>query len=142
MGFSVVDIQQPGISTYSKEMLGGREYNVYVLRKAQLYPQQTGKLEMEPVEVESEISFIRQEYLREHGGRVDELFDRFARSSIPPEAIIKQKVAVKSDPVTLDIKPLPEAKNRHPTKAQWEISLLRPVLIRKVSLPTTPANYT
>ena len=44
-GFSVIDLQQPDNTSYQVEKLNGRDYNVYIVRKVQLYPLLAGDLE-------------------------------------------------------------------------------------------------
>ncbi|MEO6489581.1 MAG: BatD family protein [Ferruginibacter sp.] len=107
--FSVVDLTRSDISDYTKQKLNGREYNVYTIRKAQLYPLQPGTIELEPAELENSIQFIKQEYLNNRQNDVLDLFDNFTRATVPPEGIINEKVTLRSEPVTITVKPLPEA---------------------------------
>ena len=109
-GFSVVDLTQPDATEYTREKLNGREYNVYTIRKAQLYPLQPGDIELESAELENNIQFIKEEFANKRNAPTD-LFDAFDASVIPPDAVINQKVNLKSKPVTISVKPLPE-KNK------------------------------
>lgn len=105
-GFSVVDLQQPDNTTYKRETLNGKEYNVYIICKTQLYPLQSGNLELESAEIENNVQFIREEYLpRQH----DALSAFFSGSAIPAEGIVNQKVNLKNEPLSIVVKPLPEA---------------------------------
>lgn len=106
-GFSVVDMGQPDLQTYTREKLNGREYNVYIIRKSQLYPLRDGKLELEPAEVENNVHFIREEYARQQRSIAD-IFNDLDNSNIPREGEVSQKVAVRSDPVFVNVKALPE----------------------------------
>ncbi len=103
-GFSVIDLSQPGSTAYGIEKLHGKEYNVYTLRKAQLYPLQAGTMEVEIAEVENTIHFIKEEVLKNNG--VD--LSGWSINGLPPEAIEIQKVTLKSKPVTISVKPLPD----------------------------------
>ncbi|MEP6677299.1 MAG: BatD family protein [Ferruginibacter sp.] len=109
-GFSVIDLQQPDISNYTVERLNGKEYYVYTIRKAQLYPLQAGQLELEAAEVENNVRFIKEEYLKSQHGRPEDIYRDFAMANIPPAGIDAEKVSVKSNPVTVTVKPLPEQK--------------------------------
>jgi hypothetical protein len=107
-GFSVVDLTQPDISGYAKQKLNGREYNVYTIRKAELYPLQAGNIELEAAELENNVQFIKDEYVNKARNDVNGIFDDFAGAAVPPEGIINQTVSLRSKPVTIVVKPLPE----------------------------------
>lgn len=108
-GFSVSELEMPNNYSITTEKYNGREYNVYTLRKVQLYPLQSGALVLEPIEVENSITFIKSEYAGKRKGDVfyDMLRD-FANENSPGEATQKEKVSITSDPVTINVKPLPE----------------------------------
>ncbi len=105
-GFSVIDLVLPGNISYTVEKLNGRAYNVYILRKAQLYPLQAGDAELESAEVENNIHFIKEEYLQ---SRPDDLFGGFSPAAIPAAAMLNEKVSLQSTPVIINVKPLPDA---------------------------------
>lgn len=106
-GFSVIDLQQPDNTTYTRETVNGREYNVYIIRKVQLYPLQSGSLVLEPAQIENNIQFIKEEYARRQSGLIDDVFSEFAEAAIPPEGIERQKITLENKPVTIIVKPLP-----------------------------------
>ena len=58
----MIDLQQPDNTSYQIEKLNGRDYNVYIVRKVQLYPLLAGDLELGSAEVENNVRFIREEY--------------------------------------------------------------------------------
>lgn len=99
-GFSVIDLQQPDITDGGKEMLAGREYNVYVIRKAQLYPLQAGAIDLETAVLDAKVELIK-----ENAGRNVDVFGGFR---IDPSDLIVETVALSSKPVTINVKPLPE----------------------------------
>ena len=103
-GFSVIDLSQPGNTTYGIEKLNGREYNVYTLRKAQLYPLQPGAMEVEIAEVENNIHFVREEVIKKNRGYLS----GWSLSGLPPEAMLDQKVTLQSKPVLIQVKALPD----------------------------------
>lgn len=104
-GFSVLDMQQPNDMSYHTEKFEGREYNVYTIRKVQLYPLLSGNLDLGVAEIENNVQFIKAEYLN----RQQDIFDDFANASIPPEGIEIQKVTLQSKPLSVLVKPLPDA---------------------------------
>jgi BatD DUF11 like domain len=104
-GFSVLDMQQPNDVSYHTEKFEGREYNVYIIRKVQLYPLLAGELELGIAEIENNVQFIKAEYMNQQA----DVFNDFADATIPPEGIEIQKVTLQSKPVTVLVKPLPDA---------------------------------
>ena len=52
-GFSVLDLQLPNDMSSTVEKYEGKEYNVYVIRKVQLYPLLAGELELGIAEIEN-----------------------------------------------------------------------------------------
>jgi hypothetical protein len=108
-GFSVLDIPQPLNLPYYTEKLEGREYNVYIVRKVQLYPLLTGNLELGIAEVENNVQFIKAEYANRQSDLMNDMFRDFADASIPPDGIEIQKVTLQSKPLTVLVKPLPDA---------------------------------
>ena len=108
-GFSVIDLQQPDVLNYTREKINGREYNVYIIRRAQLYPLQPGSLELEPVEIENNVHFIKEEYAKRENDLMNDIFREFAESTIPAAGMEEQKVTLKSKPATITVKALPDA---------------------------------
>lgn len=109
-GFSVLDMQPPDDMSYNREKFEGREYNVYVIRKVQLYPLLAGELELGTVEIENNVQFIKAEYLnQQRDDPFADMFRNFADASIPAEGIDIQKVTLQSKPVNILIKPLADA---------------------------------
>jgi hypothetical protein len=109
-GFSVNDLDVNNNAT--QEKYNGRLYNVYTLRKVELYPLQPGNITLDPVVADNKITFIKSEYAnsKRNDGFFD-MFDNFGQASRPPEAQITQNVTLKSTPITITVKPLP-AQNK------------------------------
>ena len=97
-GFSVIEmVQSNDASGFSSEKLNGKSYNVYTIRKAQLYPLQSGKMEVESATLDNKISFLK--YSGNKGNNYN----------IDPNALISETVALSSKPCVITVKPLPEA---------------------------------
>jgi hypothetical protein len=108
-GFSVSEMEMPDNYTLSTEKFNGREYSVYTLRKVQLYPLQPGIAELDPVEVENRITFLKDEYANAQSGDIFyDMLREFANTTAPRDAIEEQKVTLKSKPLSITIKPLPD----------------------------------
>ena len=105
-GFSVNDFDVSNNATLEK--YNGRMYNVYTLRKVELYPLQAGNITLDPVVADNKITFIKSEYAnsQRNNGFFD-MFDDLGQAALPPEAQIQQNITLKSTPVTITVKPLP-----------------------------------
>jgi hypothetical protein len=103
-GFSVLDMQPPNDLSYHTEKMEGREYNVYIIRKVQLYPLLSGEMELGNVEIENNVQFIKAEYVNQQA----DVFSDFANATIPPEGIDIQKITLQSKPLSILIKALPD----------------------------------
>ena len=134
-GFSVVDLTNQDISGYTRGKLNGREYNVYILRKAQLYPLQAGNIELESAELDNDIKFIKDEYLKNHSNDITNLFDDFTQAIVPPEGTINQKVILRSQPVTIEVKALPET-NKPASFTSAVGKFLLEAALQKTSFPS------
>lgn len=106
-GFSVIDLSDPNNTSSTTEKLNGRTYNVYTLRKSQLYPLDAGKLELETIAVENNIHFINADYLHAESG--NDLLDNFGAMALPAEAMHDEQVTLQSKPLQIVVKPLPVA---------------------------------
>lgn len=107
-GFSVVDLGPPGSSFSRIEKLNGREYNVYTLRKSQLYPLQAGAMEAEIAEVDNNIHFVDADYFKNRQGNANAIMDDLGFSGLPAEAMHDEKVTLQSKPLVINVKPLPD----------------------------------
>lgn len=94
-GFSVVDMTDIDQMSYKREKLNGREYNVYTIRKAQLYPLQSGAIEVEAATLDNRI-----EFLRSNGGTHVYNSD--------PGSVVSENVSLSTKHVSVFVKPLPE----------------------------------
>ncbi|HEV8080708.1 MAG TPA: BatD family protein, partial [Chitinophagaceae bacterium] len=109
-GFSVSELEMPDNYSIRTEKYNGREYNVYTLRKAQLYPLQSGKLNLEAVEVNNRITFLKAEYAdNRNADFFYDLLRDFANENAPENSTEQQIVTVVSDTLSINVKPLPEA---------------------------------
>jgi hypothetical protein len=89
-GFSVLDIKKENLDDYyTQEKLNGKLYNVYGIRKAQLYPLQSGDIEIETAVLDNVINFRNIDYTNN----------------------FTEKVSLSSKPISIHVLPLPE-KNK------------------------------
>ena len=108
-GFSVSEMELNNNNSSGTEKYNGRDYNVYTLRKVQLYPLQAGTITLDPIIADNKVSFIKAEYAGAQSG--DMFFDmmqNFADANSPRDAIVEQHVTLQSKPVEITVKPLPD----------------------------------
>jgi len=92
-GFWTKDIDVPTQVNFTREVYNGKIYQVGVLKKTILFPQQTGNIRIDPFEI---TCLVRQR-VRQQQGFFDDFFDNYR--------VVKAKVV--SDPVTINVKDLP-----------------------------------
>lgn len=107
-GFSVIDLQQPDNNSYTTEKINGRDYNVFIIRKVQLYPLQPGSFELGQVEIENNVHFIKEAYASGQNNNMNDMFREFAEAAIPAEGIVDQKATLKNNVVNITVKALPD----------------------------------
>jgi len=106
-GFSVSDLDVND-TNLSIEKYNGRQYNVYTLRKVQLYPLQSGTFTLDPLVSNNKVTFIKSEYANsQNGDRFYDMLQDFADATTPENGIVEKTVTLKSKPVTITVKPLP-----------------------------------
>jgi hypothetical protein len=105
-GFSVFDMMEPDAQTVLNEKYKGKDYNVYILRKAQLYPLREGEFELESMDVENAVSFIREDYAADEYSLM-KMLRQYGEDGLHPDAWIREVVNTSSQPVNITVKPLP-----------------------------------
>ena len=96
-GFSVIEMTHPNDGLgFTSEKLNGKSYNVYIVRKAQLYPLQAGPIEVESATLDNKLSFVK------YSGNDGDNYN------IDPNALVTQTVALSTKPTIINVKPLPE----------------------------------
>jgi hypothetical protein len=100
----------PSSDPVSVEKLNGKEYAVHIIRKTQLIPLQAGSIDLDPVEVENTVHFVKGAGGREprhSGNSLRDLLDQMNdENNLGPE--VDENVTLDTKPVTITVKPLPE----------------------------------
>ena len=104
-GFSVNDLDVNNNS--SLEKYNGRLYNMYTIRKVELYPLQPGDFTLDPVIATNQITFIKSQYLNSQGGDLFDMFQNFGSGAIPAEGQVVKSITLQSAPLVIHVKPLP-----------------------------------
>ena len=108
-GFSVLDLELRNGYGMQAESFDGKDYNVYLLRKVQLYALQPGDIELDEAEVENSVSFVKSSYAGAYDpSMLQDILNAFAASQLPPEAVQSLKVTLKSKAQTIHVMALPE----------------------------------
>jgi hypothetical protein len=103
--FSVYDMVQPEANGPSIEKINGKLYNAHIIRKVQLYPLQDGVFDLEPVELENTVQFLRLEGSNNKASLQQMMEDYM--NGIRNGRVEEQKITLESKPLTITVKPLP-----------------------------------
>lgn len=107
-GFSVYDMIEPEANSPSVQNIGGKYYNVHIIRKTQLFPLQPGTFIIDPVELDNKVRFLKKGVEETgSGNKMQQLLDEFMREE--PRGEIEHNFTLASKPVTITVKPLPVA---------------------------------
>jgi len=108
-GFSVYEMLDNEALQGSEETYRGKVYNVYTLRKVQLYPLRSGNLVLDTMSVENEVSFMEPgSSAREED--IFELLDNLQNGVSPNKGTIKENLVIYSNQESIQVDPLPENK--------------------------------
>ncbi len=92
-GFSVNDLDISSNSTLEK--YNGRKFNVYTIRKVELYPLQAGNITLGSMTASNKVTFVKSQYANQQDGFFD-MFQNFGQDAVPPEGLIERNVTLKS----------------------------------------------
>lgn len=109
-GFSVYDMVDPGRDAESVEKVNGKNFTVHTIRKSQLIPLQAGNIDLDPVELENTVHFVKEtgrQEPRHSGNSLRDLLDQMADdANLGPT--VDENVTLDTKPLTITVKPLPE----------------------------------
>ncbi len=112
-GFTVQDmigLQEQKLST---EQLNGKEFYLHIIRKLQLYPLQAGRFTIDPMEIKNRVKFSTRIMNRKTQQRIAEgmLSGNDAENEEEEEGTTTIENQMRTDPLVIEVKPLPE-KNK------------------------------
>lgn len=107
-GFSVYDMVQPGTEVTSVEKVNGKNFNVHLIRRAQLFPLQAGSYTLDPVVLENKVEFLKSNSSSSSrsSSPIQQLMDRFFNQEEMGE-VEQHSITLQSNPVTITVRPLP-----------------------------------
>jgi hypothetical protein len=108
-GFSVYDMVDPNTDAASVEKVNGKSFTVHIIRKTQLVPLQAGVIDLDPVEVENTIHFVKKsDKPSDHSGNsLRDLFDQLVDDDVVGDWF-DENILLDSKPLAITVKPLPE----------------------------------
>ncbi|MBV4356419.1 BatD family protein [Pinibacter aurantiacus] len=105
-GFSVYDMVDMQTASPSVENIDGKPFTVHLIRKVQLYPLQAGSFTLDPVELDNKVRFLRTTAsAKQSRDPIQQMMDGFGNQTWE-----EHNVTLASKPVTITVKPLPDAK--------------------------------
>lgn len=104
-GFWTQDIEMPRQPDIRKEIIDGVQYNVAEIKKILLYPQQSGNLEIQPMEAQT---VVRQQTKRR--GSSHDVFDQLFNDPFFGGGVQDVSYKVKSNSVKINVRPLPQGQ--------------------------------
>jgi hypothetical protein len=104
--FSVYDMVQPETNNPSVEKLNGKLFTTHIIRKVQLYPLQDGSFDLDPLEVDNTVSFLRLDNGNSNKTSMQQLMNDYI-NGLSDGKLEEQQVSLASKPVTITVKPLP-----------------------------------
>jgi oxygen tolerance protein BatD len=110
-GFSVYDMVDPNTDAASVEKLNGKPFTVHIIRKTQLIPLQAGTIDLDPVEVENTVHFVKggsKQTGRSSGNTIRDLFDQLSDDNMMMGPEVEENVTLDTKPLAITVKPLPE----------------------------------
>ncbi len=100
-GFWSEDVEVPKQIQLTTETIAGKQYRVGILKKVALFPQRSGSLDLDPMEVECVVQVQSRK-------KTNDLFDQFFNDPFFGN-VQNVNYKVHSDPVKINVLPLPSA---------------------------------
>jgi hypothetical protein len=96
-GFFQQEIEVPPLRQLQREVVNGQVYGTGVLKQVLLFPQKSGELTIDPLEIDCQ---VRQRVRRSPGGFFDDFFDNY--ENVPQQ--------IYSKPLVINVRAFPEGK--------------------------------
>lgn len=114
-GFWTQDFEIPKQAKPEEEVINGKKYQVFLLKKSALFPQQTGTLELDAAEAKGTARIVQQvkrrlsDMMDPFGGGTLMMNDPFFNNAYYNTMAYKDvKVDIKSDPLKINVTALPD----------------------------------
>ena len=110
-GFTVHDMVGLQEQFLSTEQINGKDFDVHIIRKLQLYPLQAGQFTIDPMEIKNRVKFSTQVMNRKTQQRIAEGMMGAGEEEPEEEGVTIVENQLRTDPLSVEVKPLPE-KNK------------------------------
>jgi len=110
-GFTVLDMINLDSKQTATEIVDGKNFDVHIVRKVQLYPLSAGMFQVDPMEVKNRVRFSRSAVNRVPEQEIIEGVVPYDAENEDDENSVIIENEMSTVPVTINVKPLPE-KNR------------------------------
>lgn len=106
-GFSVSEMDVNDNSSEVK--LNGKTFNCYTLRKVQLFPTQSGNLEISPLHSSNSVTFVKMDRNRiQNPDPVMQMLQEFGGPGFSSGDLVEKQLSLASNSLTIHVKPLPK----------------------------------
>jgi|CXWL01.1.fsa_nt_gi hypothetical protein len=106
-GFTVYDMVNLADKQVSTENINGKAFDVHTIRKVQLYPLQDGAFTVDAMQVKNKVEFSRSAVNKKTEQEIVEGI-LGNNDDAPPEGTEVFETDISTEPVTINVKPLPE----------------------------------
>src|SRR5580765_7077230 len=97
----------PNNDASSVEKVNGKQFTVHVIRKAQLIPLQSGTIDLDPVEIENTVHFLKSDNSKSKNNAPRDIFDDLLDDNV--QAVpVDEHITLESKPVAISVKALPD----------------------------------
>mgnify|MGYP002789645568 CR=1 FL=1 len=107
-GFSVIDLEEPEAGLFTKEMVNGKLYNCYLIRKVQLFPLQNGEVVIEPVEIVNSVRLIRAPV--KDGREWMDALSNEEQKNVLEKNLFREELTLTTPAIKINVKELPDKK--------------------------------
>lgn len=107
-GFTVYDMAGLSDKLVTTEKINGRLYDVHTIRKVQLYPLQAGVFSIDQMELKNRVEFSRSRVNKKTEQQIAEGMLGAEETNAPEEGTEVFETTMHTDPVSVEVKPLPE----------------------------------
>lgn len=107
IGFWSQDFKIPQPPKPTREILNGKEYQVFILKKSALFPTQAGTLTLDPAQAEGAVKILNAKKVKQHNPFDDFFGGSLADAFVTAYGYEDVPVKLKSSPLNINVSELP-----------------------------------
>jgi hypothetical protein len=110
-GFSVFELNEPGDGMFTKELVNGKLFNAYLIRRVMLFPLQSGEVFIEPVEIENLVRLLKpsEQVNTDTKTWIEAVMEQIKNAEITSDNLVEERFPLATAPVKIQVMELPEA---------------------------------